>query len=59
LHYRPGAALPVDLANVRAMLDAHMFGINKRMHRDSVVEVAREIDQILPAQLLRPQRKAK
>lgn len=49
LHYRPGTALPEQLARVRAMLDAHMFGRDSRVVRDDVVEVARQIDQILPA----------
>jgi hypothetical protein len=53
LHYRPGAALPEQLSRVRALLDAHMFGRDSRVIRDDVVDVARQIDQILPAQRLR------
>jgi hypothetical protein len=59
LRYLPGATLPVDLAKVRAMLDSHMFGLNKRIHRDSVLEVARQIDQALPPSIRSPQRRAK
>jgi hypothetical protein len=49
LHYRPGTALPEQLSRVRAMLDAHMFGRDSRAVRDDVVDVARQIDQVLPA----------
>ena len=49
LHYRPGTALPEQLSLVRAMLDAHMFGRDSRVVRDDAVDVARQIDQILPA----------
>jgi hypothetical protein len=59
LRYLPGATLPVDLAKVRAMLDSHMFGLSKKVHRDSVLEVARQIDQVLPASVRLPQRRAK
>jgi hypothetical protein len=52
LHYRPGAALPEQLSRIRAMLDAHMFGRDSRVVRDDVVDIARQIDQILPAQKL-------
>lgn len=52
LHYRPGTALPEQLSRVRAMLDAHMFGRDSRAVRDDVVDIARQIDQILPAQRL-------
>src|SRR4051812_4460656 len=52
LHYRPGTVLPEQLSRVRAMLDAHMFGRDSRVVRDDVVEVARQIDQALPAQRL-------
>ena len=51
LHYRPGVALPDQLARVRAMLDAHMFGRDTREVRDDVVEIARQIDEVLPAQI--------
>jgi hypothetical protein len=30
------------------MLDAHMFGRDKRVHRDDVVQIARQIDRLLP-----------
>ena len=49
VHYVPGASLPKNLSRVRAMLDAHMFGRDQRAHRDDVVEVARQIDRVLPA----------
>lgn len=49
VHYLPGASLPDELSRVRAMLDAHMFGRDKRDSRDDVVEVARQIDRILRA----------
>jgi hypothetical protein len=51
VHYLPGASLPGELSRVRAMLDAHMFGRDKRAHRDDVVEVARQIDRMLPARI--------
>jgi len=51
VHYRPGAALPGELSRVRAMLDAHMFGRDARTVRDDAVEIARQIDQILPAKI--------
>lgn len=46
--YLPGAPLTDELSRVRALLDAHMFGRDKRASRDDVVEVAREIDRLLP-----------
>jgi hypothetical protein len=49
VHYLPGVALPDELSRVRAMLDAHMFGRDRRAYRDDVVEVARQIDRLLPA----------
>jgi hypothetical protein len=52
LHYRPGRTLPDQLSRVRVMLDAHMFGRDSRVVRDHVVEVARQIDRILPAHRL-------
>lgn len=48
VHYMPGAPLPDELSSVRALLDAHMFGRDKRSSRDDVVEVARQIDRMLP-----------
>jgi hypothetical protein len=51
VHYLPGASLPDELSRVRAMLDAHMFGRDKRSQRNDVVEVARQIDRILPARI--------
>jgi hypothetical protein len=51
VEYLPGAALPDELSKVRAMLDAHMFGRDRRACRDDVVEVARQIDQLLPARV--------
>jgi hypothetical protein len=51
VHYLPGAALPDELSRVRAMLDAHMFGRDKRSHRDDIVEVARQIDRMLPERI--------
>jgi hypothetical protein len=49
VHYMPGTSLPDELSRVRAMLDAHMFGRDRRTLRDDVVGVAREIDRMLPA----------
>jgi hypothetical protein len=49
VHYLPGASLPDELSRVRALLDAHMFGRDRRDHRDDVVDVAREIDQMFRA----------
>lgn len=51
VHYLPGASLPDELSKVRALLDAHMFGRDKRASRDDVVEVARQIDRLLPSRL--------
>jgi hypothetical protein len=51
VHYLPGAQLPSELAKVRAMLDAHMFGRDKRQQRDDVVEIAREIDSLRASQV--------
>lgn len=48
LHCMPGVSLPEDLSRVRALLDAHMFGRDKRGFRDDVVAVARQIDRTLP-----------
>jgi len=48
VHYMHGAPLPDELSRVRALLDAHMFGRDKRASRDDVVEVARQIDRVLP-----------
>jgi hypothetical protein len=44
VHYLPGTPLPSELSKVRAMLDAHMFGRDKRTQRDDIVRVARQID---------------
>jgi hypothetical protein len=44
----PNASLPVDLPKLRAMLDAHMFGRDKREVRDDAVRVARQIDSLRP-----------
>ena len=43
---RPGACLPTDLAKLRAMLDAHMFGRDRRELRDDAVRVAWQIDSM-------------
>jgi hypothetical protein len=43
---RPGTSLPTDLAKLRAMLDAHMFGRDRRELRDDAVRVAWQIDSI-------------
>jgi hypothetical protein len=51
VHYLPGAQLPSELSKVRAMLDAHMFGRDKRTQRDDVVEIAREIDSLRASQV--------
>ena len=40
----PDASLPVDLWKLRAMLDRHMFGRDRRELRDDAVRVARQID---------------
>lgn len=48
VHYMHGAHLPDELSRVRTLLDAHMFGRDKRASRDDVVEVARQIDRMLP-----------
>lgn len=49
--YRPGVTLPKELSKVRAMLDAHMFGRDGRDRRDHVVEIARQIDLVLPTHI--------
>jgi hypothetical protein len=46
--WRPPASLQVDLAKLRAMLDAHMFGRDRREQRDDAVRVARQIDSLCP-----------
>ena len=46
LRYLPAVALPDELWEVRAMLDALMFGRDRRVHRDDVVRVARQIDRM-------------
>jgi hypothetical protein len=40
----PDALLPADLWKLRAMLDRHMFGRDRRELRDDAVRVARQID---------------
>lgn len=47
VHYLPGGDLPEELWKLRAMLDLHMFGRDKRVRRDDVVQVARQIDRML------------
>jgi hypothetical protein len=42
----PNASLPTDLSKLRAMLDAHMFGRDRRALRDDAVRVARQIDSL-------------
>jgi hypothetical protein len=49
IRYLPGVSLPDELWKVRALLEPHMFGGEGRVHRDEVVELARQIDRILPA----------
>ena len=44
VRYVPHAALPLELAKVRALLDRHMFGRDGRVHRDDAVKIARQID---------------
>lgn len=46
--WRPSASLPVDLAKLRAMLDVHMFGQDRRGQRDDAIRVARQIDSLRP-----------
>lgn len=46
---RPGTSLPTDLAKLRAMLDAHMFGRDSRELRDDAVRVAWQIDSMRPS----------
>ena len=45
----PGTSLPTDLAKLRAMLDPHMFGRDRRELRDDAVRVAWQIDSMAPA----------
>ena len=42
----PTASLPADLPRLRAMLDAHMFGRDRRALRDDTVRVAWQIDSL-------------
>jgi hypothetical protein len=42
----PGTRLPKDLSKLRAMLDAHMFGRDKRDLRDEVVQAAWKLDSL-------------
>jgi hypothetical protein len=46
LRHLPAVALPDELWEVRALLDAHMFGRDNRHHRDDVVRIARQIDRM-------------
>jgi hypothetical protein len=45
----PGTPLPTDLSRLRTMLDAHMFGRDKRSVRDDAVRVAWQIDSLQPS----------
>lgn len=42
----PNTPLPADLRKLRAMLDAHMFGRDRRELRDDAVRVAWQIDSL-------------
>jgi hypothetical protein len=42
----PGASLPTDVSKLRAMLDQHMFGRDKRALRDDAVRAARQLDSL-------------
>jgi len=44
--WRPPASLPGDLAKLRAMLDTHMFGRDRREQRDDAIRVAWQIDSL-------------
>jgi len=44
----PNTPLPTDLSRLRAMLDAHMFGRDRRSLRDDAVRVAWQIDSLRP-----------
>lgn len=57
VNYRPGGNLSDELARIRAMLDAHMFGRDERTKRDDIVEVARQIDRVLPTRIFELRRK--
>lgn len=46
LRYLPAVALPDELWKVRDMLDTHMFGRDRRVHRDDVVRLAKQIDRM-------------
>jgi hypothetical protein len=50
--FRPGRPLPTELPRLRAMLDAHMFGRDKRALRDDAVRVAWQIDSLGSSQAL-------
>ena len=42
----PNTSLPTDLSKLRVMLDAHMFGRDRRALRDDAVRVAWQIDSL-------------
>ena len=42
----PNSSLPTELPKLRAMLDAHMFGRDRRALRDDAVRVAWQIDSL-------------
>ena len=46
----PSASLPAELPKLRAMLDAHMFGRDRRALRDDAVRVAWQIDSLPKSQ---------
>jgi hypothetical protein len=47
VHHLPDVSPPQELSRVRAVLDAHMFGRDRRASRDAIVEIARQIDRLL------------
>jgi hypothetical protein len=47
VHHLPDVSPPEELSRARAVLDAHMFGRDRRASRDAIVEVARQIDRML------------
>jgi hypothetical protein len=49
VHHVPDVSPPEELSRLRAVLDAHMFGGDRRASRDAIVEVARQIDRMLAA----------
>lgn len=44
----PNALLPTDISRLRGMLDAQMFGRDRRALRDDAVRVAWQIDSSRP-----------